>query len=105
MEKYKNLGGDSGVSEYEIGDDFVIVKFKDDRKYLFTYSRAGRQNIEDMKKRRNWVKVWMILLKKILKLCTPREVESVNEKILWLIIIFFGMKKNRKFIELLESYI
>ena len=27
MERYNNIGGDSGVSAYEIGDDYIIVKF------------------------------------------------------------------------------
>lgn len=49
MERYKNLGGDSGVSAYEIGDDNIKVEFNDNALYLYTYSSAGRQNIEQMK--------------------------------------------------------
>lgn len=29
METYKNLGGDSGVSAFEIGDGYIKVKFSD----------------------------------------------------------------------------
>ena len=27
MERYRNSGGDSGVSAYEKGSDYIIVKF------------------------------------------------------------------------------
>ena len=50
MERYKNIGGDSGVAEYEIGPDFIRVKFKDGSVYLYTYASAGSQDIEQMKK-------------------------------------------------------
>ena len=49
MERYRNLGGDSGVSEYEIGDDYIEVEFSDGSLYLFNYESAGSQNIEHMK--------------------------------------------------------
>lgn len=50
MEKYKNLGGDSGIAGYEIGSDFIKVKFKGGSKvYVYDYSSAGRDNIENMK--------------------------------------------------------
>ena len=49
MERYRNLGGNSGVVAYEIGDDFVTVVFRDGSRYLYTYKSAGRNNIERMK--------------------------------------------------------
>jgi hypothetical protein len=49
MERYKNLGGDSGVVGYEIGQDFIRVQFSDGSIYLYTYASAGSQNIEHMK--------------------------------------------------------
>ena len=50
MERYKDLGGDSGVSEYEIGPDFVEVRFESsDKVYVYDYASAGRDNIEDIK--------------------------------------------------------
>ncbi|MCR4427652.1 MAG: hypothetical protein NUW23_15980 [Firmicutes bacterium] len=49
MERYANLGGDSGVVAYEIGDDFVRVQFWDGSIYLYTYASAGVNNIERMK--------------------------------------------------------
>ena len=50
MEKYKNSGGDSGITAYEIGVDSVTVQFSDGSVYLYNYQSAGRENIEQMKK-------------------------------------------------------
>jgi len=49
METYKNLGGDSGVSSFEIGLDFIRVRFKDGAQYLYNYASAGSSKIEQMK--------------------------------------------------------
>ena len=49
MERYKNLGGNSGVMAYEIGSDFIRVQFFDGSIYLYTYASAGSHNIEHMK--------------------------------------------------------
>ena len=49
MESYRNLGGDSGVRAYEIGDDSIKVQFSDGSAYLYNYQSAGRSNIEEMK--------------------------------------------------------
>lgn len=49
MERYKNLGGDSGISAYENGSDFIRVQFNDGAIYLYTYASAGSDNIERMK--------------------------------------------------------
>ncbi|RLA84134.1 MAG: hypothetical protein DRG78_02275 [Epsilonproteobacteria bacterium] len=50
MTRYSNNGGDSGVSEYEINDDGIIIQFNTGAKYLYTYTSAGTSNIEEMKK-------------------------------------------------------
>jgi len=50
MERYKNVGGDSGVTGYEIGSDYIRVQFSDGSVYLYTYASAGSNNIEQMKK-------------------------------------------------------
>ncbi len=50
MERYKNIGHDSGLAAYEVGDDFIKVEFDDRSLYLYTYGSAGRPNIEEMKK-------------------------------------------------------
>jgi len=49
MNRYKNLGGNSGVSSYEIGDDYIIVEFSDGAGYLYNYNSTGRSDIETMK--------------------------------------------------------
>jgi len=50
MERYANLGGDSGVVGYEIGNDFIRVQFSGGSIYLYTYASAGADNIEQMKR-------------------------------------------------------
>ena len=49
MERYLNIDGDSGVSGYEIGVDFIRVQFSSGSIYLYTYVSAGQDLIEQMK--------------------------------------------------------
>lgn len=49
MERYRNLGGNSGVAAYGLGSDSVTVQFNDGATYLYNYVSAGRSNIETMK--------------------------------------------------------
>jgi len=49
MTNYLNLGGDSGVSAYEIGSDYISVQFSTGKIYTYSYASAGSQNIETMK--------------------------------------------------------
>lgn len=49
MERYKNLGGDSGVACYEIGSESITVQFTTGATYLYNYQSAGQQHIEQMK--------------------------------------------------------
>ena len=50
MEKYRNSGGDSGVSAYQIGADFISVKFSGTSStYTYSYKKAGRSHVEQMK--------------------------------------------------------
>lgn len=50
MEKYKNFGGDSGVSSYEIGQGSITVQFKDGAIYLYTNQSTGAENISEMQR-------------------------------------------------------
>ncbi|MBO5166677.1 MAG: hypothetical protein J6B90_08795 [Lachnospiraceae bacterium] len=51
MQKYKNVGGDSGVEAFEIGVDFIEVKFaKTIKTYKYSYESAGKEAVEHMKK-------------------------------------------------------
>ena len=50
MTAYENLSHNSGVKSFEIGDDYIKIKFKDsDRVYRYSYEKAGRQHVEMMK--------------------------------------------------------
>ena len=51
MERYRNSGGDSGVDSYDIGADYIDVKFGGTRKvYRYSYRSAGSNNVETMKR-------------------------------------------------------
>ena len=51
MERYRNSGGDSGVSAYEIGSDYIIVKFSGTAKtYRYSYRKAGQRHVENLKR-------------------------------------------------------
>jgi len=49
MAKYKNLGGNSGIDSYQLGEDRITVTFNDGMSYLYTYGSTGKENIEHMK--------------------------------------------------------
>lgn len=50
MERYKNRNGDSGVSSFEIGKDYIRIKFKETIKlYKYSYRKAGQKHVEKMK--------------------------------------------------------
>jgi hypothetical protein len=51
MNHYQNLGGNSGVSAYEIGEDSITVQFKEGafKNYKYTNASAGSQAVEKMK--------------------------------------------------------
>lgn len=52
MTIYLNRNGDSGIVEYDIGEDYVIVHFGrgEYRHYRYDYDSSGKENIEYMKK-------------------------------------------------------
>ena len=49
MEHYRNLGGDSGVSAYEIGSDYIRVRFSTGAVYSYSSRKAGSGHVEQMK--------------------------------------------------------
>jgi hypothetical protein len=49
METYANRSGNSGVSAYQIGTNYILVQFTSGALYEYTYSSAGSGNIETMK--------------------------------------------------------
>ncbi len=50
MQSYANLGGDSNISRYEIGLDFIRVEFKDFSVYKYTNNSAGENHVTEMKR-------------------------------------------------------
>lgn len=49
MEHYKNLGGDSGISAFDIGETSITIYFKKGGIYVYNYLRPGRAEVEHMK--------------------------------------------------------
>lgn len=53
MENYKNLNGNSGITAYEIGADFIVVRFKDKdglEDYTYTNRVTGMSKLATMKR-------------------------------------------------------
>ena len=48
MEIYRDIDGGSGVSDYEIGNDFIIVQFTKGDTYLYNYSVTGSNHVQHM---------------------------------------------------------
>ena len=46
---YKNIGGNSGVRAYEITPTSIRVQFKEGKWYVYSYSKAGRFHVKNMK--------------------------------------------------------
>jgi hypothetical protein len=50
MKIYKNLSGASGITHYEIDEDYIAIKFTGVRQmYYYTHSRISKYHIEKMK--------------------------------------------------------
>lgn len=50
MKAYRDIGGDSGVSSYDYGDDWISVQFKHGGVYTYRSSRIGQSHIVTMKR-------------------------------------------------------
>lgn len=50
MQRYRNLGGDSGVLSYEAEPGAITVEFSDGSVYLYTDESAGAANIAEMQR-------------------------------------------------------
>lgn len=48
MEKYKNTS--SGIVQYEIGTDYILIEFKGKKQYIYNYKVTGKEIVEEMKK-------------------------------------------------------
>jgi hypothetical protein len=47
--RYINRGGNSGVANYAIGYDNIIVEFTGGARYLYTYTSTSTAGVEHMK--------------------------------------------------------
>jgi hypothetical protein len=50
MIRYANLSGISGVTAYDSGKDFIIIKFINGDSYVYDYSAPGKLHVENMKR-------------------------------------------------------
>lgn len=51
MIPYKNLSGNSGVVAYELGEEFIKVRFRHEPQvYVYDNKRPGRDHVRKMKK-------------------------------------------------------
>ena len=50
MQTYRDINGDSGVSAYEYGDDWIRVRFKSGYTYEYRSTRIGAAHISTMKR-------------------------------------------------------
>ena len=48
MQRYRNLGGESGVVAYDIDTGQIIVQFRNGERYLYTEDSAGAANVARM---------------------------------------------------------
>lgn len=49
MQRYANRSGDSGITAYEAGPDYILVQFRSGTSYRYSYARAGQVHVEQMK--------------------------------------------------------
>ena len=49
MKAYRDINGDSGISAYDYGDDWINVRFKDGMTYEYRASKIGQAHITEMK--------------------------------------------------------
>lgn len=50
MQQYKNLGGNSNIRAFSIGEDYIDVQFNGGSIYRYSYRSAGIAKTEQMKK-------------------------------------------------------
>lgn len=50
MQIYKNLGGNSNVSAFELGDNYIDVQFNGGAIYRYSYMSAGVLKVDKMKR-------------------------------------------------------
>jgi hypothetical protein len=51
MKPYRNVSGDSGVVGYEVGRNYIRIRFKSNHDYTYEAGRVGRRHLTEMQKR------------------------------------------------------
>ncbi len=51
MQPYRNRSGDSGVLAFELGDDWIGVRFRSGKTYRYTAATPGADHVAEMKRR------------------------------------------------------
>lgn len=49
LQRYRNRHRDSGVTAFEIGEDYIKVEFAEGALYLYTHAKPGPDRVEQMK--------------------------------------------------------
>lgn len=49
MERYSNRRGNSQITHYQIENESIIIWFKGGKSYSYSYRKAGRYHVEQMK--------------------------------------------------------
>ena len=49
MRRYRNSHGNSGVTGFQPGPDYIDIEFRDGRQYRYTYSVPGQREVDTMK--------------------------------------------------------
>jgi hypothetical protein len=49
MERYSNRRGNSPITHFQIEDERIIVWFKGGKTYSYSYGKAGKSHVEQMK--------------------------------------------------------
>jgi hypothetical protein len=47
--RYRNLSGDSGVTRYAVGADYVAVEFGGPAVYIYDSTEPGREHVDRMR--------------------------------------------------------
>lgn len=49
MKRYTNKSGNSGITAFEVGKNYIIIQFKDGGKYLYNEVQPGKNHVQQLK--------------------------------------------------------
>lgn len=80
MERYRNSNGDSGVAAYEIGADYILVKFTKGGTYSYSYRKAGQRYVDEMKRLAQRGRGLNSYINKTLRTCMIRMLQGKSQR-------------------------